>query len=126
MYLDSVTLANLRTFHKPTRIDLVHPDSDFAPAGFEGNGQLPRPHLPNVNLLLGDNGSGKTTILKAVALAGFGPAVADAKVGDNYLVRKVPGRLPTKGPAEASVRAALVLHGQDGGQGLRLDSNLAI
>ncbi len=42
--------------------------------GHEFNNELPKPKLPNVNLLLGDNGSGKINLLSAIGLAGSGPA----------------------------------------------------
>ena len=33
---------------------------------------LPKPKLPNVNLLLGENATGKTTVLQAIVLAALG------------------------------------------------------
>src|SRR2546423_14959379 len=86
MYLDAIHLTNFRTF-VDEEIDLVHPEKDFKQKNRNGVPILPRPKLPNVNLLLGDNGSGKTALLKAIALAGFGPAVSDVKIQSNYLVR---------------------------------------
>ena len=47
--------------------------------------------LPNVNLLLGNNGLGKTTLLKAVALAALGPAVRSSGIYASRLVRREPG-----------------------------------
>lgn len=45
--------------------------------------------LPNVNVLLGDNGAGKTTVLRAIALATLGPALAQSSgfVPDNLIRR---------------------------------------
>ena len=50
--------------------------------------RTPKPKLSNVNLLLGDNASGKTTILQAIALAILGPASREAKVPHRRLVRR--------------------------------------
>ncbi len=89
MYLDSISLGNFRTFVNE-KIDFVHPQKDFTEKDQEGAPILPRPKLPNVNLLLGDNGSGKAALLKAIALAGFGPAVSDVRIQTSYLVRIGP------------------------------------
>lgn len=62
MYIDHLSLTNFRTFRE-SRIDFVHPEQDFKGLG------LPVPKLKNVNLLLGNNGMGKTTLLKAIALS---------------------------------------------------------
>jgi len=59
--------------------------------------------VPNVNVLLGDNGAGKTTVLRAMALAALGPALAYSSgfIPDN-LIRRLPG--PTA-PAAKSGKA---------------------
>lgn len=85
MYLDWIRLQNFRTFRK-VRIDLVHPDRDFELLG------IPRPRLPNLNLLLGNNGLGKSAFLKGVALAALGPAAPSAGIFPYRLVRREPGR----------------------------------
>jgi recombinational DNA repair ATPase RecF len=71
MYIDHIRLENFRTF-RSSDIAFVHPDQDFKKLG------IPKPRFPNVNLLLGNNGFGKTTLLKAIALASLGPAVGDS------------------------------------------------
>jgi energy-coupling factor transporter ATP-binding protein EcfA2 len=58
MYVSSLQIENLRCF-KSAEIELQYP----------GRSQDEAALLPNVNLLLGINGSGKTTVLKAIALA---------------------------------------------------------
>lgn len=131
MYLDSIKLENLRTFVSTT-VDLVHPETDFTRVDKAGGLLLPQPRLPNVNLLLGDNGSGKTTLLRAVALAGFGPAVSDVKVQENYLVRNLPGQSSRPPRAEkerwpeASIRASFLLHEQDGPPGKKIESAVTV
>jgi hypothetical protein len=60
MYIERLRLENVRTFVDET-LDFVHPDRTFRPrkrANENGSLLLPRPRLPNVNLLLGDHGSG--------------------------------------------------------------------
>jgi ABC-type cobalamin/Fe3+-siderophores transport system ATPase subunit len=118
MYLDSIHLTNFRTF-VDEEVDLVHPEKDFKQKDKNGVPILPRPKLPNVNLLLGDNGSGKTALLKAISLAGFGPAVSDVKIQSNYLVRNPPNATArTEGQLrEALVSAQFLLHEQDGDSG---------
>lgn len=83
MYIDNLSLSNFRTFRK-SRIDFIHPDQDFKKL------RLSAPKLKNVNLLLGNNGMGKTTLLKAIALSSLGPAVGSSGIYSNRLVRREP------------------------------------
>ncbi|ATB35748.1 hypothetical protein CYFUS_001162 [Cystobacter fuscus] len=103
MYVRSLTIQNLRSFES-VELPLCHP-GDGAPPAPTGV-----PYLDNVTLLLGSNGSGKTSVLRAVALSTLAPVLA---MGSGYvpyaLVRRVKGR-----PSEARVKAHVVLHDQDG------------
>lgn len=83
MYLDWIRLRNFRTF-VDVEINLLHVGTDFKALG------LPRPKFPNLNLLLGNNGQGKSAFLKGVALAALGPAVSDAGIYPYRLVREDP------------------------------------
>jgi hypothetical protein len=60
--------------------------------------------LPNVTLLVGDNGSGKTTILRGIAASAFGPAAKDL-LRDSSLIRH--------GEDDATISGTLRLHEQD-------------
>lgn len=60
-------------------------------------------HIPNVNLILGNNGSGKTTVLRAAALAALSPVFAQS-------AGFVPYKLIRNGKETASCRAELELH----------------
>src|SRR6266567_8912161 len=95
MYLDWIRFDNFRTFRK-AEIALVHSDQDFAKL------KIPKPKLPNVNLLLANNGLGKSAFLKGVALAALGPAVGDAGIYPYQLVRREP---KNAGTAEATIEA---------------------
>ena len=81
MYVDRINIRGFRSFRKATSV-LVHPDQEFKKAGF------PEPRLKNVNLLLGDNGQGKTAFLQAVALLCLGPAVRSSGIYPYYFVRR--------------------------------------
>jgi hypothetical protein len=115
MYIDQIKLNNFRTFRQ-SEITFVHPDQDFTGLN------IPRPRLSNVNLLLGNNGYGKTALLKAIALSALGPAVRSSGIYAYRLVRREPGvskrRKMTSPPDEAVLESAFTPHDQDrvGGQ----------
>ncbi len=118
MYIDKLSLTNVRTFVK-NELRLLHPDSTFRSPRAEPNGDellLPRPKLPNVNLLLGDNGSGKTTVLQAIALASLGPAARESQLPLRKYVRFAAGKAKpaARHPALTTIAATLRLHAQDG------------
>jgi hypothetical protein len=119
MYIDWLYLTNVRTFVDEL-LDFICPDQTFRArkrSAGDGPPLLPRPRLPNVNLLLGDNGSGKSTVLRAIAMAALGPSFVDAKLPIQGLIRrKRPHPARAGEPDESAiVEAALVLHDQDGG-----------
>ena len=90
MYIDQIRIENFRTFAgMPQPISFMHPQQDFDELGWFTNGKerKKKPQFPNVNLLLGNNGSGKTTMLKAIALAALGPAVGESGIFPYRLVR---------------------------------------
>lgn len=101
MYINSLILRDLRSL-KLAEIDFRTPtDSERDPAV-----------VPNVTLLLGDNGSGKTTILRAIALAVLGPVLPESGFVPQNLVRRV-GKSTRP---QAHTEAEMVLHWQDLGR----------
>jgi hypothetical protein len=103
MYIDHIEIENFRTFRK-SRITFCHADQDFAAA------KMPRPQHPNLNLLLANNGYGKTSLLRAVALAALGPAVGRSGIYPYRLIRREAGQEKLK---RAVLRASFKTHEQD-------------
>lgn len=113
MYIDEIRLNNFRTFRK-AEVTFVHPDQNFELL------DIPKPRLTNVNLLLGNNGFGKSALLKAIALAALGPAVRSSGIYAYRLVRREPvgkgkskGRTASAQPKEAMLEARFTPHPQD-------------
>ena len=108
MYIESISLENIRTFAAEKTLTLNHPDSQYG----EGRSLAQAPKLKNVNLLFGENACGKTTVLEAIALAALGPAVNESRIAPRPLVRFAP---KTRKPSareeskEGRIRAELVL-----------------
>jgi predicted ATPase len=109
MYVDRINIRGFRSFRKATSA-LVHPDQDFKKAG------IPEPRIKNVNLLLGDNGRGKTAFLQAVALLCLGPAVRSSGIYPYYFVRRegLSGNTAQSGETSADLDADIRTHSQDG------------
>jgi predicted ATP-binding protein involved in virulence len=113
MYINRIDLQNFRSFRKAS-VELLHPQQDFERLG------LPKPKFDNINLLLGNNGFGKTTLLKAIALACLGPAVGHAGIYPYRLIRQEPrialskARSSTrKSTTEAIIQATFTPNEQD-------------
>jgi len=125
MYIESITLSNIKTFPEyqgrtSNSISLTHPDADYRPprtTAAPDDKRLPRPRLPNVTLLLGNNGAGKTTILRALAAASFGPASGDL-LRDGSIVRQ--------GEVMGSIDAQVLLYEQDYPGGREIVSHIDV
>jgi hypothetical protein len=100
VYVKKVAISNLRCF-RHAELALNNPDGGAS----EGR-------LPNVNLLLGTNGAGKTTVLKALALGVLSPVIQNSGYVPSYLVRRTRARHGKPEP-RASLETEIVLHQQD-------------
>lgn len=107
VYIESLKIENFRTFETAEiRFNLPEPEKSSTDSS-----------LSNVSLLLGDNGAGKTSVLRAIALAALGPILTSGSAGyvPYSLVRRA-GRNQSgpRLPGLARVSAELLLHKQDG------------
>lgn len=120
MFIDSLEISNFRVFRE-SDIRFVHPDCRWSEL------DLPKPKLTNINLLLADNGLGKTTLLKAIALAALGPAAGDSGIFPYRLIRREPGLSEYPQPAEAVLSARFRPHEQDRAEGIAwLESHVTV
>ncbi len=116
MYIDHIEIENFRTFRK-SKISFCHADQDFVALG------MPVPQLPNMNLLLANNGYGKTSLLKAIALAALGPAVGKSGIYPYHLIRRESG---SKELQRAVLKAGFRAHEQDAAPVSQIDSRVEV
>lgn len=95
MYIGKLTVRNFRCFLE-TEFELNYP-------GRRATAQrsLPRRNR-NVNLFLGGNGSGKSSIFKAVALSVLAPVIQSSGLQAEYLVRRTAEDAPVGNGVKAS------------------------
>ena len=101
MYVDRLKIENLKCFDK-VQVDLNHPGRKYDSASAT-------PRLKNINLFLGENGAGKTTVCQALCIAVLKSILATSAAGfrtEGFV------RVNQK---SADIVASLELSDQDGG-----------
>lgn len=99
MYIEKLTIKNFRC--------LPQGKVNFNAPGSSRQTGVEPPRLPNVNLLIGNNGAGKTSIFQALTLAALGPYLEKGSSG----FRTPPAIRYDEGSAEAT--ASLLLSPTD-------------
>jgi energy-coupling factor transporter ATP-binding protein EcfA2 len=113
MYIRSIELTDLRAF-KSGKLEFLYPSRKLAKDPFEcpERSELADPRYANVNVVLGTNGSGKSTILDAIALALLSPIPQNGFVPNALIRRSNRGQ-----PRLAKAKLELILHAIDSNQG---------
>lgn len=107
MYIRRVELENLRSYVGKASADFLYPGRRHKDR-FNTIADWPA-RLPNVNVLLGINGSGKSTVLAGIALGLLSPVIASSGYRPYCLIRRSNrGTVKT-----AAIDVSLVLHPQD-------------
>jgi recombinational DNA repair ATPase RecF len=91
LYIKTLNIYNFRCFEKAV-LELQYPDRVDSPVS----------EVANVNLLLGNNGGGKSSILRALAIAALAPILKDSGFVAYHLVRRPSSK-------EALVKAVALL-----------------
>lgn len=112
MYVERLILHDFRCFEKA--------DVRFNYPGRPGAPRHPLPdRLQNVNLLLGDNGTGKSSVFRGLALGVLAPVIRSGGFNAEFMVRRPPGDLqagnqaPGRVPDRTEIRAHLKLQDVD-------------
>lgn len=88
MYAGSVSIYDFKCFGKAV-VDLLYP----------GKNTDQKIGIPNVNLILGDNGGGKSSVLRAIAIATLAPAL----LGGGFVAYRLVRRNAGSGVSESSL-----------------------
>mgnify|MGYP000255192285 CR=1 FL=1 len=88
MYVSALKITNLRCFASAD-LDFIHPAQDTH-------------EIANVTLLLGDNAAGKTTILRAIALAILGESLLYSGFVPDRLIRRTDHASPPRAVVQAT------------------------
>ena len=106
MYIENIEMSGFRCF-----------EQSKCAFYYQGKGAASTaPRLPNVNLVLGNNGTGKTTVLRGLALAVLGTILQSAGFRPYMLVRRSGPRFDQQDPPQgknAVIQAKIQLHHQD-------------
>ena len=112
MYIKKLTIRNFRCFEE-TELEPTYP-------GRRASKNRPVPaRLKNVNLLLGGNGTGKSSVFRALALSVLAPVIRDSGFNADYSVHRKSGENGSSSPVNglklesAEVKAFLELHEAD-------------
>lgn len=117
MYVSSIEIKDFRGFEHAS-VDFVHPTGSSRGSKKKKSTNGDDSYLPNVTLLIGVNGAGKTSILRSIALSILAPIVQESGYRPYHLVRKGAKS------KSAMLSGQVTLHGQDIGSGFKEESGI--
>jgi AAA domain, putative AbiEii toxin, Type IV TA system/AAA ATPase domain len=103
LYVKSISIENLRCFRR-AELKLQFPGRKQK--------QEQEPILSNINLLVGNNGTGKTSVLRALALAALSPVMPQS----GFLPYRLVRRAHKEEIKESQISTEVFLHAQDLGE----------
>lgn len=77
MYIRNLSVKNFKSFKRFSNVKFLYPE--ISKGRLESSFDTSEVKYDNINVVLGNNSTGKTAFLKAIALSTLGPAVADLK-----------------------------------------------
>jgi len=107
MYIESLEVTNFRGF------DHARVNFQYRGRSTASKAKASGLDLPNVNLILGDNGTGKSAILKGIILGVLGAIIQSSGFRPYYLVRRTGSEEDHKREHIADVRTKIRFHSQD-------------
>lgn len=111
MYIRAIELLDLKAFRK-SRLEFLYPGRKLKtdPFGDNNRADLADPRFGNINVILGSNGSGKSTVLDAAALAMLSPIPQSWHISSALIRRSNRGEVKS-----ARIVLELVLNPEEGG-----------
>jgi hypothetical protein len=106
LFARTLSIYDFKCFHK-AKLDLQYP----------GRGGAGASEVPNINLILGDNGGGKSSVLRGLAIAVLAPALLQSGFVPYRLVRRQAAGTPPVNHCLLKVRG--VADGRERGVGLK-------
>lgn len=120
MYIEKISIENFKGFKSFNDLDFLYPS--ISKIKLKSSFQTDNVRYKNINVILGNNSSGKTAFLKAIALSSLGPSVNTIPFPKRMWLRRSVSETVTKG----KISAQFVPNEQDGVKFNRVESRMSI
>ena len=99
MYIKNLSVENFKSFKGFSDLKFLHPK--IKETHLKRDFDVDDVRYDNINVVLGNNSTGKTTFLKAIALTTLGPGVSQLNINPFMWVRRAPNENHNSGFLEA-------------------------
>lgn len=99
MYIKNLSVENFKSFKGFTDLKFLHPK--IKETHLKRDFDVSEVRYENINVVLGNNSTGKTAFLKAIALTTLGPGVSKLDINPFMWVRRAPNEESNSGFLEA-------------------------